>query len=322
MITHRRQVALRLKRVLRTEVARAMHINDRCCRPRRAACWRHCIAVALAGLIAAPALALTAPAAALRAQHDALREALRSSSFQRPLVLQSTHSADDLKGEVYAVVEQPFAVTARALSDKGRWCDVLILHLNVKDCRAGAADEPLRMVLGRKFDRASDGGQSMAFTFSVPQSGPDYLRVQMAADAGPLSTRDHRLTLEVAPLDARSSFIHLTYGYAFGTMARWATQAYLSTAGRDKVGFTVVRHAADGTPVYIDGVRGMVERNVMRYYLAVEAYLGALSVPAHQQHDKRLRDWFAATERNAMQLREMGRDEYLAMKRQDAQRVQ
>jgi len=300
-----------------------MQMHDGWCQPRRAAArwWRH-VVVALAGVLAVPVLALTPPAATLRAQHDALRESLSSSPFQRPLVLQSMHSADDLKGEVYAVVEQPFAVTARALGDKARWCDVLILHLNVKDCRAGAADEPLRMVLGRKFDRASDGGQQMAFTFSVPQSGRDYLRVQMAADAGPLSTRDHRLTLEVVPLNERSSFIHLSYGYAFGTMARWATQAYLATAGRDKVGFTVVRHAADGQPVYIDGVRGMVERNVMRYYLAIEAYLGALSVPADQQQDKRLRDWFAATERNATQLREMEREEYLAMKRQDVQRVQ
>jgi hypothetical protein len=276
----------------------------------------------LLGLFVIPALALTPPAAALRARHESLREPLSSSPFQRPLVLQSTHSADDLKGEVYAVVEQPFHVTARALSDKARWCDVLILHLNVKDCRAGATGEPLRMVLGRKFDRASDGGQQMAFTFSVPQSGADYLRVQMAAEAGPLSTRDHRLTVEVAPLNERSSFVHLSYGYAFGPMARWATQAYLATAGRDKVGFTVVRHNADGKPVYIDGVRGMVERNVMRYYLAIEAYLGALSVPADQQPEKRLHDWFAATERSPLQLHEMARDEYLAMKRQGGQRVQ
>ena len=120
----------------------------------------------------------------------------------------------------------------------------------------------------------------------------------------------------------RSSFVHLTYTYGFGALAKLATQAYLATAGRDKVGFTVTRRTADGRPVYIDGVRGMVERNVMRYYLAIEAYLGALSVPPAERTEKRLRDWFAATERNATQLHEVERDEYLAMKREALQRVQ
>ena len=263
-------------------------------------------------------------AQALRARHDALRDELAHSAFERPLVLRSTQSDDELKGDVYAVVGQPFAATAAALGDRARWCELLILHLNIKDCRAGAGPrgDALSVVIGRKLDRSADGGQRMEFAFRVPSAQPDYLQVQMAADSGPLGTRDHRLSLEAAPLTERSSVIHLTYAYGYGALARMATQAYLATAGRDKVGFTVTGRTADGKPVYIDGVRGMVERNVMRYYLAIEAYLGALSVPPPERTEKRLRDWFAATERNATQLHEVERDEYLAMKREALQRVQ
>jgi hypothetical protein len=272
----------------------------------------------------APAHAGSDAAQALSARHEALREEFAHSPFERPLVLRSTQADDELKGDVYAVIEQPFAATAAALADRARWCELLILHLNIKDCRAdaGPRGDALSVVIGRKLDRAADGGQHMEFAFRVPSRQPDYLQVQMAADRGPLGTRDHRLSLEAAPLTERSSFIHMTYAYGYGAMARMATQAYLATAGRDKVGFTVTGRSAEGKPVYIDGVRGMVERNVMRYYLAIEAYLGALSVPPGERTEKRLRDWFTATERNATQLHEVERDEYLAMKREVMQHVQ
>jgi len=57
----------------------------------------------------------------------------------------------------------------------------------------------------------------------------------------------------------------------------------------------------------------------MRYYLAIEAYLGSLSAAPGEREEKRLGDWFAATERSALQLHEMDRDEYLAMKRHEIQ---
>jgi hypothetical protein len=104
--------------------------------------------------------------------------------------------------------------------------------------------------------------------------------------------------------------------------ARLATKAYLATAGRNKVGFTITGQDADGKPVYINGVRGMIERNAMRYYLAVEAYLASLSAPPAEQQEKRLQAWYAATERCPAQLHEMERDDYLAMKRREVQQLQ
>jgi len=60
-----------------------------------------------------------------------------------------------------------------------------------------------------------------------------------------------------------------------------------------------------------------VERNAMRYYLAIDAYLGALSAPPAQQQDRRLQAWFDATEKYPLQLRDPDRATYLEMKRDE-----
>ena len=69
-------------------------------------------------------------------------------------------------------------------------------------------------------------------------------------------------------------------------------------------------------------MRGMVERNAMRYYLAVESFLGALAVPEPERTEKRLRDWYEATEQYARQLHDLERHEYLKMKRDEVVRQQ
>jgi hypothetical protein len=267
-------------------------------------------------------MALAQDAGTLRARYDGLREKLADSPFRRPLVLQSTQSSNDLTGEVYAIVEQPFATVAPALQGMNRWCDLLMLHLNVKHCSANgeSPNEVLSLIVGRKFDQPLEDGYQIDFAYQMPAADSNYLRVQMTADTGPMSTRNYRLALEAVPLDATRSFVHMSYAYAYGTAARLAMQLYLATTGRDKVGFSITGKNQDGKPSYVDGVRGVVERNTMRYYLAIEAYLGAASAPPAEQQEKRLRDWFAATERYPVQLHEIERDDYLAMKRHELQR--
>lgn len=282
--------------------------------------WQRAAVLALALAFASTAQSQDAPT--LKAKHESLREKLASNPFQRPVVLESAQNSGDLKGEVYAVVEQPFSVVGPALQGMDHWCELLILHLNVKGCSSAGKSpaEVLSLVVGRKFDQPLDDGYKVDFAYAMPAASADYLRVQMSADNGPVGTRNYRLALEAVPLDDKRSFVHMSYAYAYGTTARLAMQAYLSTAGREKVGFSVTGKTDDGKPVYIDGVRGVVERNTMRYYLAIEAYLGSLAAPAGEQQERRLRDWFAATERHAQQLHEMERDDYLKMKRSELQR--
>ena len=283
----------------------------------------------LAGLAIVLALAAAVPAqaqdaASLKARHGALSEALASNAFQRPLVLESSEREDSLQGDIYARIDQPMAVVAPALTGIDHWCEILILHLNVKQCRAGdaKAGDALQLVIGQRHDQALDQAYRLAFVYRVMASRPDYLQVQLTADEGPLGTRGYRIVLEVAALDARRSFLHLSYSYGIGMLARVAMQGYLATIGRDKVGFSIVGRKADGGPLYIANTRGVVERNTMRYYLAIEAYLGALSLPPEQRFEKRLADWHTGIERYPLQLHELERGEYLGLKREQLRRQQ
>lgn len=278
------------------------------------------IACPVAGMPAAQAQ----DAVSLQARYAALQEQLASNPFRHPLYLESSQTADELRGDIYALVEQPYAVVGPALQDLDQWCEILILHLNVKRCRAAGqpARDRLSLNIGRKFNQPLADTYLVEFRYRVLAAGPDYLQVLLDAEDGPLDTRHYRIALEVVALDARRSFLHLSYSYAYGMAASLAMQGYLATIGRDKLGFSIVGRTADGQPVYLGGLRGVVERNTMRYYLAVEAYLGALSAPAPEQLEKRLNDWYAGVERYPLQLHELERDEYLDMKRQEIQRQQ
>ncbi len=279
--------------------------------------WQRLVLLwALAGM--APAHALDA--ASLTARHAALREQLASNQFKRPLYLESLETAGRLQGDIYTQIEQPFGEMAPALQGMDRWCDILILHLNVKGCRASSpkAGGTLSVSIGRKFDQPLGDAYGFEFLYRVVTRSADYLQVVLSADEGPLGTSAYH----VVPLDARRSFLHLSYAYAYGMTARLAMQGYLGTIGRNKLGFSVTGHTADGRPVYIGGTRGVIERNTMRYYLAIEAYLGALSAPAAQQAEKRLNAWFDGVERYPAQLHEMERGEYLDMKRREIARQQ
>jgi len=260
--------------------------------------------------------------ATLRARHAALQEKFANNQFGRPLVLESVETSGDLKGDVYAVVDHPFPTVQQALQSADHWCDILILHLNVKRCRAtGAAAKTINLSVGRKFDQPIEDAYQLNFAYRVVTATSDYLQVLLTADEGPMSTKNYRIQVEVVPVDAKRSVVHMSYAYGYGFAAKIAMQTYLSTLGSAKVGFTILDRK-DGKPVYQAGVLGLLERNTMRYYLAIEAYLSAYSLPAGDQFEKRIREWYASTERYAEQLHEMEQNEYLDMKRKEMRRQQ
>ncbi|RFC35110.1 MAG: hypothetical protein DID92_2727744543 [Candidatus Nitrotoga sp. SPKER] len=263
-------------------------------------------------------------AASLHAKYLGLRDTFSHTQFQLPLKLDSSQTSTDLEGDIYALMDYPFATVSTALKEATHWCDVLILHLNVKYCRE-SVDKPgsnLTVHIGRKNEQALNIAPQMEFKYRVDSISSDYFQTFLDADKGPFGTKNYRFMLEAIPLKEGGTFIHLSYSYAYGFTAKLAMQAYLKTLGSDKVGFTVLKKLSDGKPLYVSGIRGALERNTMRYYLAISAYLGALSMPPQQQLEKRLRDWFASTERYPLQLHELEQSEYLDMKRKEYKRQQ
>jgi len=228
------------------------------------------------------------------------------------------------QGDVYAVVDYPIATVSDAFSSPANWCDALILHLNVKYCRPVSRDgrSVLSTAIGRNFDQPLSSTYRVKFTYSVAASRPDYVDVELKARKGPLGTANYRISLEAVGLENERAFVHLRYSYTYGFVGRLAMKTYLATSGSEKVGFTLVGDSSAPEPKFIGGVRGAIERNTMRYYLAIDAYLGALATPAPERFEQSLERWFDATELYPRQLREIDRDTYFAMKRREYLRQQ
>ena len=271
-------------------------------------------------------------AQSLRDRYQSIAPQLADNPFHRPLVLESTEAPEKLKSDIYSVLDYPFATVKGALNDPehgaANWCDVLILHLNIKYCHAtqGANGSVLNVNLGRKVEDSLSSSYRLEFSYHPVVSSADYFRVELSAASGPLSTRDYHIMLEAipAPGGGNHTFLHLTYAYGYGTAGRLAMRTYLATVGAGKVGFTkMAADASSGTDSeYVGGVRGLLERNTMRYYLAIDAYLKSLSASPDKRLQQRLTTWFNATEQYRRQLHEVEWQDYLEMKHHEVERQQ
>lgn len=284
------------------------------------------VSLVAAGNVAAqisPASELSA--AVLLEKHAALSEALSKNQYRRPLFLESMENSGRVSSTVYAVLASPFSTVSATLKKPSLWCEILILHLNTKYCHANADISPsiLEVNIGKKTPQSLPETFLLDFSYRVLTASTNYLAVQLHADKGPLSTSDYRIELQAVPLAEGKTFMYLRYSYSYGLAGRLAMQTYLVTLGRGKIGFTqIAQTAQDQKPGYVGGMRGAVERNTMRYYLAIESYLASLKQAPEHQLNTRLQHWFDATEEYAEQLHEVDKTSYLAMKKDEYQRQQ
>ena len=255
----------------------------------------------------------------LHAKYLALGEPLTQNQFNRPLVLASAETPQQVSGEIYAEIDHPFSAVSVALNNPDGWCDLMSLPMNTKYCRAQAVPggTVLKVNIGRKSAESLKEAPRIEFRYAVAQMTAYYLDIRLDAADGPMGTSDYRIAFRAIPLASGKTFIHLSYSYSVNLAARLAMQTYLATVGRNKIGFTRVGQQANGAPRYIDGVRGVIERNTMRYYLAIDSYLDSASEPPRVALEKRLQSWFTASELYPLQLHELERGEYITMKRDE-----
>ncbi len=264
-------------------------------------------------------------ATALLDKHASLTSQLASNAFGRPLALESVQTSNRVTGNAYAVLDAPFSLVSSSLKNPKRLCDLIILHINTKYCRPTADVSPsvLMVNFGKKNAQALGDTFGLEFAMTTNVSSASFLQVQLNAEKGPLGTSNYAIELAAVPLpDANGgkTFLHLRYSYGFGLAGRMAMQAYLATAGSSKIGFTQLNQ--DGQKSYVSGMRGAVERNTMRYYLAIDAYLHSTNAPQAEQQNVRLEKWFDSTEQYPVQLRETDKASYLAMKKDEIKRQQ
>jgi hypothetical protein len=255
----------------------------------------------------------------LVARYRAVEEHLGEESSPLPFAVDTRGGHGDAQGDVFAVFDHDFEALSDALGVASNWCEIVPLHLNVKSCTSREAEEETLLTLysGRKFYQRPEDAYVLRYEFHIVEAGEAYFRVVLTAAEGPLDTRDYALELEAIPLAEGGTFVHLGYAYRYGFETRMFMAAYFATLGSDKVGFTVVGADAEGNPIYVDGIEGLMERNSVRYQLAIQAYLDTLEVPEGQRFERRIARWFDLTERYRPQLFELEQEEYLRNKRRE-----
>lgn len=263
---------------------------------------------------------LAAAQANTRTQAD-LAE-IATTNLAVPIVVESTQNDDRLGGTVNGTFDVPFDRVRAALQRPRHWCELMTLHLNVKSCThaPGDGDSVVNVYTGRKeFERPEDA-ERIVMSFKLRENSPQRLRVQLTAAAGPMGTFDYHVAAVFSPVDATTTLVRFEYRYGLGFRAQLAIGAYLATVASDKVGFTRTGRDAAGGVEYIDGMRGMVERNAVRYYLALVAFF-ATTGSATDEHEFDARaataQWFDLTARFPRQLHELERAEYLSTKRRE-----
>jgi hypothetical protein len=274
-----------------------------------------------------PAKAGDLSASALLEKHASLVVQLNSNAYGRPLYLDSVQTSSRVTGNAYAVLDVPFSLVSGSFKTPKRLCDMIILHINTKYCRPTQEASPsvLMVNFGKKTAQALGDTFALEFGMTTNVANPNFLQVQLNAEKGPLGTSNYAIELSAVPLPDSAggkTFLHLRYSYGFGLAGRMAMLAYLATTGSSKVGFTQTALADGGPKTYVGGMRGAVERNTMRYYLAIDAYLHSLSAAPADQQNIRLEKWFDSTEQYPLQLHETDKATYLVMKKEEIKRQQ
>lgn len=235
------------------------------------------------------------------------------------LYLQSTVTDMHAQGQVLARLPVPLSQARAALRSPRSWCLLLMLHPNVWDCEvpaAGPSRTVLQMLMGQQRVAVIGTTHRLTLAWTLARDDDAGLWLELMAEQGPMGTRDYRISARIEALDDTHSALELRFSNAFTRAGLWLAELYVNTAGRNRIGFTIERLDAEGRPVHVRGLRGSVERNTMRFHLAVQSWLAVQPLPAAQRIPRALEAWFDGSERHAAQLHEVEREEYLQMKRE------
>jgi hypothetical protein len=271
----------------------------------------------LCGLLAAQAQG--ADLGEMQNLYRSLQPRLAQSPFQRELALDSTEASERLSGDIYATLDAPLANLELVNRSPLRWCEILLLLSNTKSCVVGRQDEApsLQMRMGTKGPQALATTTPMNFKFETSAPQATVLETRLSSNSGPMGTKDGTLRVQAIALGPHKSFIHLHYSYSSSLAGRLATGVYLQTLGRGKVGFSKEQAEASrpADAHWVGGVRGIIERNTMRYFMGLSCGLQFAGTDAPAQRFAQMAPcWYDETERYPQQLHELGRAEYLEMK--------
>ena len=241
------------------------------------------------------------------------RPRMAASVFHRPLAVESRDADGRMSGEIAGDLGHPFASIARRLIEPAAWCDVIVLHINVKGC--AAQGNAVTVYSGRKFYEPLDRTYALRYTFRAVAVRPDYLRIELAdrrkrAATAPATTNSCWRPCRRA--NARSSPCAMRSGRRSRAVSppprTWPPWAAASPDSRSSAG------TATAAPNGSVASAASCERNAMRNFLALDAWLATCDA---RDAELTLRRMAALTGQYPAQLVEMPADEYVEMKQRE-----
>lgn len=259
--------------------------------------------------------------ASLRRKYEHIRTLLQDNVYGIPIYIESRDENHTMQGGVYGILPHTFPKVRQALTTVANWCKISPQHFNIKACTYQTLNHRCQLTFysGRKFYEAAEDVYQLAYHFDLINDEKDYFRVRLSSDTGPMGTSNYRIEAEAIPFAEAGTFIHFSYAYHDNFFTRLGMKAYLAMLGRNKLGFTIVQQDMNGKPVYVQGIRGIIERNAARYYFAIQSYLDTEDIQTGKRFRQRLNRWFDLTEKYPLQLHEMEMQAYLESKQMEWQ---
>jgi hypothetical protein len=220
--------------------------------------------------------------------------------------------------DIYGVIEYPFEFVEKEFMAHANWCNIVILHPNIKACTYWGTDNNWRLILfnADKAEQTLANASPIEFKWSINRQ-PGYFDILLRASEGPYSTKNHLFELEAAPRDEHRTLVHLRYSYEYGVLTSIFMKSYFAIFGGSKVGFSVTGKDSNNNPVYASGIRGLNERNVVRYYFAILAYMETRHSPVELSFEKSIGRWHDLASQYKKQLTPGEKKDYIARKKLD-----
>ena len=248
----------------------------------------------------------------LRENYDAYQSWKQRNDSDIPFFLETTKLKSTFVARMgVETAGRSLAELVTMLGEPATWCDFMPLHLNVKACVsvANGSDRQVTLYFGKKRYQRLKKAKPLTLNFNSKHT-EDLLSVNLYAKKGPYGTSDYHIDLYAIPT-TDGVYSELRVSQRFGKVAKRLGKLYLATIGRHKEGFTVLGYDRDGEPYYVRGMRGVVERNIVRYLLAIEVFLESQALTGREAFQHRAELWFDETEAYKRQLHELPRQEYL-----------
>ncbi len=252
---------------------------------------------------------------ALIDKYHKIERELEQNTLSIPFYVESSVNNNASRVDIYGTINYPFGLIKKEFLAPANWCEVVLPHVKVGACTYRKVNDTwlLNIYNVDKFSDPPEDAYQMKFEYRVSALQAGYFDILLTAPRGPFHTKDHQFRLEAIPLRNDKTFIHLRYSYRYSSLA----YLFMKLFGGSKAGFSVTGTDSNGSPVYVEGLRGSVERDVVCYYLAILAYLDTREITAGQRFEKQLGRWYDLAALYKKQLLDMGKEEYLTRKRKD-----